>query len=608
MNVKQTISRKYNDLSLRWKLTISFTIVLALLIIGIGTLSYNISVSNLEESEKVLLLSNLNLKGRMYSTYFESIQRKTDLLFNNQLLQTALQEDYSDYNMGELVLMLDNLYKIINPIYDDILSLDDTEQNRDGSSIKIRLYPFNESFPIDGGFIHSFTAIKDHPLVEQMEQVPGQTFWNSSYMEKGVRYITVSRIMRDFSTFKSLGVLSILIPEQNITESLKQTPNDKSEFILKSDSRIFFNYDSEDDLDENSLSTFLSASNDTSHTMKQAQIDNMKILYNSMKLEINDWQLYLLYPYKEITRKMQPIQITTMIFLFLGLFLSEILIWLISKKLSQRLEIMTSKFVQITQDRHSPVPLISGNDEIGKLDKKFNKMVEELNALIEKENGWEIEKNSLTFELLQAQINPHLLYNTLATIEWKAKKGETSGIQEITRKLIFFFKYYLNNGSLITPVAEELKMIKEFIEIFIFTYRLDCEVQFSIDINLDEYYSIKLFLQPIIENALQHGIRPVNSERKGILHIKAEKEGDDLLFEIQDNGLGMEKEKIDLFENSDQKQKSGFGMTNVKRRLVLYFGDKYGISVKSEEGRGTTVSIRIPALFENELLGIINKG
>jgi two-component system, sensor histidine kinase YesM len=606
MKPGKVISRIYNDLSLRRKLTIVFTAFISVLIIAIGTFTYQISVTNLEKSEKELLASNLELKGRMFNTYFMTIQRKVDQLFYNELIQNALKEDYTNFTISELLISLDNLYKITIPINEDISTIYNSNQLRVNSGIKIRIYPFNETIPIDGGLVHSFASIDGEAWIEQMIQNPNKVHWNSEIVGfDGIEYISVNRIMLDFSTFEQLGLISILIPKVNISESLRQTPNEKSEFIIQTDIGLFQNPASEFNISKEDLTELLIDEHLAGSGMQLGRVADKKMLHNSLELQESGWKLFLFYPYEEITRKMRSIQVTTIIFLLIGLVFSELLILIISKKLSQRLELITSKFLQVSENRYAPVTVIGGNDEIGRLDSEFNKMIRDLNLLIEKENHWEMEKNSLSLELMQAQINPHLLYNTLATIEWMAKKGETSQVQEITRKLIFFFKYYLNNGSLIAPVTEEMKMINEFIQIFIFTYQINCDVDFQVHTDLDDYYSIKLFLQPIVENALQHGIRPINSERRGDLRITADRDDQDLIFTISDNGLGMNAAQLESIENDVQASERGFGVRNVKKRIALYFGDQYGIHFSSQEGLGTTVTIRIPSLLKDEIVRIV---
>lgn len=606
MKPGKILSRIYNDLSLRRKLTIVFTAFISVLIIAIGTFTYQISVTNLEKSEKELLASNLELKRGMFNTYFMTIQRKVDQLFYNEFIQIALKEDYTNFTISELLISLDNLYKITIPINEDISTIYNSNQLRVNSGVKIRIYPFNETIPIDGGLVHSFTSIDGEAWIEQMMQNPNKVYWNSEIVGfDGIEYISVNRIMLDFSTFEQLGLISILIPKVNISESLRQTPNEKSEFIIQTDIGLFQNPASEFNIREDDLTELLIEENLAGSGMQLGRIADKKMLHSSLELQESGWNLFLFYPYEEITRKMRSIQVTTIIFLLIGLAFSELLILIISKKLSQRLELITSKFLQVSENRYAPVTVIGGNDEIGRLDSEFNRMIRDLNQLIEKENHWEMEKNSLSLELMQAQINPHLLYNTLATIEWMAKKGETSQVQEITRKLIFFFKYYLNNGSLITPVTEEMKMINEFIQIFIFTYQINCDVDFQVHTDLDDYYSIKLFLQPIVENALQHGIRPINSERRGDLRITADRQDQDLIFTISDNGLGMNAAQLESIETDVQTSERGFGVRNVKKRIALYFGDQYGIHFSSQEGEGTTVTIRIPSLLKDEIVRIV---
>lgn len=591
----------FTDIALKWKLTIIYTLFISLLIFGIGYFSYVNTIRILEEKEMSLLRSGLVLKGEAVNTFLDMVQRKVDLLFNNRLLQKVLQADYSENHMLDVVLAYEEVINpTVNPVFEDLTSMNYSFTGQSGTALRIIIYPFNDTLSVDGNTLREYMSIRTEPWVTRLLNSVSAPYWRSGVEEKGILYLSVNRVMKDFSTREAIGIIAILIPEENISAMLKNQSVDLNQFFLVMSGGAIGPVAGF----EPKLGNLTYTENEDD--LRIASLAGEKVIYGSYPVMVNNWRLFGFSPYSELIRRLRTMRVTFFIFFLTGVIISELLIFLISQKLSSRLELINQKFSIIRKDRRALMAPIGGEDEIGRLDINFHRMIEELNLLVDKEKAWDFEKNFLTLELLQAQINPHLLYNTLATIEWKAKKEETEEIRDIARKLIAFFRYYLNNGALMAPVSEEVSMIKEYAEIFLYTYQLDCETQIEIKPEIEPYYSIKLFLQPVVENALQHGIRPVNKIRKGRLEIYGCKEGQSLVFTVKDNGLGMSEETIEKIKRGEVFSKHGFGISNVRRRIALYFGDEFGISFISKENKGTEVIIRIPALEEEDMKEIIS--
>ncbi len=237
------------------------------------------------------------------------------------------------------------------------------------------------------------------------------------------------------------------------------------------------------------------------------------------------------------------------------------------------------------------------NDEMETLAENFNNMVNEIRMLVNNIHKEQENAKNMELRLLQEQINPHFLYNTLDTITWLTESGDKKQAVRMIQELSSFFRTTLSRGREQITVREEQEHIHSYLEIQHFRYQdiMDYDIRFSEEI-LDCGIR-KLTLQPIIENALYHGIK--NKRGKGSIIVTGELKGGDLVFTIRDDGIGMTTEELEhlrgLIDGRIEKRtKGGFGMANVQKRIVMQYGRSYGISVESVHGKGTRVTVKIP--------------
>ena len=206
------------------------------------------------------------------------------------------------------------------------------------------------------------------------------------------------------------------------------------------------------------------------------------------------------------------------------------------------------------------------------------------------------EKNRLELEILQMRINPHFLYNTLTSIRYQVKEPR---IRKSIDSLIHYYRIVLSKGHLFIRIEEELSMLKEYLKLQVFAYRLEqIQYVFEVDEEVLSYTIIKHLLQPIVENALEHGLR--SNHETGLLKISAKPDGSDIVFQIEDNGVGMSKEQIQHLFTEPEKgsEGGGYGIYNVQQRIRTYYGDSYGMTFHSLPGQGTRVLLRIPKVTE----------
>ena len=239
-------------------------------------------------------------------------------------------------------------------------------------------------------------------------------------------------------------------------------------------------------------------------------------------------------------------------------------------------------------------------DEITELGLSFNIMIGKIRELLDsKIKEQEILKKA-ELRVLQSQINPHFLYNTLDTIIWMAEAKKTDQIVEVVSALSNFFRISLSKGQDWITIAEEIERVKSYLIIQKIRYRDIMDFKIEVDESISGNTVLKLILQPLVENAIYHGIK--NKREGGTITIRARpNNANEVLFEVEDNGIGFAPDKLaqiqaELADTSGEiKQESGFGLGNVNHRLKLYYGMQYGLSIKSKYQSGTCVTFVIPA-------------
>ena len=230
--------------------------------------------------------------------------------------------------------------------------------------------------------------------------------------------------------------------------------------------------------------------------------------------------------------------------------------------------------------------------EIEELDQGINKMAHRISGLLENVRQEKEMQHLTELQLIQAQVNPHFLYNTLDTIVWLIEGGMTDDAVEMISSLSIFFRTSLSKGNDIIPLSEEKRHTLSYLEIQQFRYRDILEFELSIPKELDGVQVPKLSIQPLAENALYHGIK--NRRGKGKITITGREEEDAIVLTVNDNGQGMSQERLhEVQEAIRTGERAGFGLAAVAERIALYYGPGYGMTISSKEGEGTTVELRL---------------
>jgi two-component system sensor histidine kinase YesM len=246
-----------------------------------------------------------------------------------------------------------------------------------------------------------------------------------------------------------------------------------------------------------------------------------------------------------------------------------------------------------------------GHDEIAQLGYSFNSMVDKIRNLIDKVYLQQKEKRKAELKVLESQINPHFLYNTLDTIQWKAIEHDAYDAADMITALSNLFRISLSKGKEIITFGEEIEHVKSYL--FIQQERFKDKLKYSInyDESLNNFKVLKLIIQPIVENAINHGIK--TKRENGFINISIEKKENDIYIYVKDNGMGIEEGRLKLIKSCLKKggteyEDIGYGIFNVNERIQLQFGKNYGVDIDSIYGFGTKATIKIPVIKEGDLL------
>lgn len=322
------------------------------------------------------------------------------------------------------------------------------------------------------------------------------------------------------------------------------------------------------------------------------------VIYSIRSLDNCDWRIVgVSYIDELVTVKVRgamQILLVMIAFVLVTVFLSSFLLThMISHPIQSLVKAMKDFEADAEEFSYQPV---HGSKEMIALSDSFGHMVGRIQDLMEKVRREEITLRKTELKALQAQINPHFLYNTLDAIGWMCEEERSKDAVEMVNALARLFRISISKGHELIPIGKEVEHARSYLMIQNFRYKNQFTYSFDIEEECLPYLCNKITLQPIIENAIYHGINRMVDE--GEIRIRIYGEGDDIVFSVSDNGVGMSKEQCGSILKSEPGDQTGIGIKNVNDRIKIYFGEEYGITIESEPDEGTCVSIRMPKVEE----------
>lgn len=361
----------------------------------------------------------------------------------------------------------------------------------------------------------------------------------------------------------------------------------------------------EDRVEEIEADALVSGAYDTN--MERLDLD-IRVLTELIQERIQEYIYFettRLETLRENIRSDVSVALRTSIFIFTAILLGAVFI---SRMIVNGITVPIRKLSEATKQAGSGDFAVraqeDSDDELAVLNASFNRMVEKIGNLVEDIRIEQTNLRQAELKVLQAQINPHFLYNTLDSIIWLAEAEEKEQVVQMVSALSDFFRTTLSKGRDYITLREEETHIRSYLQIQQFRYRDILEYNIRIPENLYQYPILKLTLQPLVENALYHGIK----NKRGVGHIEVDcyEEKEKLVFYVRDDGIGMAPDRLAYVQSlirgeyRDEENPSGFGIFNVNQRLQLNYGTAYGLVIESVYGEGTTATVTIPAVKERE--------
>ena len=324
------------------------------------------------------------------------------------------------------------------------------------------------------------------------------------------------------------------------------------------------------------------------------------VIYCVTSVEGSDWRVVGVSYVDELVNRNVTEMIHLSIVLAIVVLAAALLTsWLLSRLLGGALGGLASAMESFEGGGdHFTYRPVGGTREVQELSSSFGHMVLRIQELMSTVRQEEINLRKTELKALQAQINPHFLYNTLDSIAWMCERGRNADAVKMVHALARLFRISISKGHELIPIAKEIEHAESYLQIQKYRYKNQFTYDFDVDPECLEYLCNKITLQPIIENAINHGLDLLVDE--GNIHVSVHQDGDDIVFRVEDNGVGMSEEQIQAIMERGPKDRTGIGIKNVNDRLKIYFGKKYGLHITSELDVGTCVEIRMPKVREGD--------
>lgn len=592
--LKTKIQSYFGNLSLRRRLITYFYIICIIPILLIGSISIIVSLQSahssfIKHSDSTLIQITSRIDYIMDQAESTSYQLANDPIIKN----TLIYNDKDNHTLATETIRSLNTYLNYVLFYSEEI---------DGLYIINNL---NEKFKSNNySFIRTdFTTSSWYQDLIHNKKAVWFPYEDSSKVANAgySGFISYGEPIINDKTKLALGIIIVDIRLSEIEKILREYSDDLGQMIIvDSENHIIASANNSYDKDSETITLALELSESDSTTSFN-QTNNAIIA--SRVLGRNNWRIISILPWTHIYKD----SIITVIFLislvvlisFLAYFFSRI----ITSTITTPVNHMIDKMKEVESGNLDVSAKVYYDDEIGRLGDSFNMMTLELNRLMKRVVEEQQNLRKAELKTLQSQINPHFLYNTLDSVVWLARMKEHDSIVEVVNAMSTLFRISLSRGKDIITIEEEIDHIQSYLKIQKFRYRTHFDYYIDIPPPIMNNHTIKLLLQPLVENAIYHGIKL--KREGGTIRITASEDQENIVFKVIDTGLGMTSEILngihESFETNSVTNIPMYGIKNVQDRIKIYYGNNYGLRYESQLGVGTTAIITIPIQKGDEL-------
>lgn len=588
------LTLRYKNCSMRVKLFASFFLLIFIPIIVLTVFAaYRSTAIIQEQSMEIARLYLQQTENEMESELYKiatvssSVAQTAEVheVLEKQNTGISFSEEYDD--MNELYKTIESTRALQN-LYQIRLFISDSFTHSRSNYIT---YPLSSVSDTDWY----------HQLVEQYQTqtlLPPSIFQPPlSEPQEVLSVVTLIRSRKDIT--RILGVVSVDVLESDLIDILQRNnyAEQSAAYPVDENLNIVCGANSTFPVSEADLAAQLQQMRDTFGASSGVSTAGNAVYGLSAPI-FDGWRIFtvasmgnLLSPVLDLRDQMILLTVIISIIAFC-------LSYLYARYSTRRIKTLAEQVRRVENGDLSVSCIVDSEDEIGELQNSFNFMVRRISLLVDER--YNLGKNLKDMELraLQAQINPHFLYNTLDMIAWKATASGNQETVDIVVKLARFYRLSLSNGSDFLPLSDEVEHVRLFVELTNLCRSRNVQLITEVAPNIADYPIMKLILQPIVENSLFHGLYEL-SDREGVIRLTAEQIGSYVQIQIADNGVGIEKSKLaELLAKKERPivntKRGGYGIGNILERLRIYYDDRFTFQIESAILTGTTVTIRIP--------------
>ncbi|MCR4587281.1 MAG: sensor histidine kinase [Lachnospiraceae bacterium] len=408
-------------------------------------------------------------------------------------------------------------------------------------------------------------------------------------------YMTMLRKIYDPDDYDRIsGVVVINILLSTIENDLQYVCTQDHSFTLLYDDggEVFCSFGAEEISPEEKTEFVALSKAQSSGRVDYYTVGNKRYLMDSQTISLSNWKQVLVVPFASIENKMRKLYVGIPVTLLIILPAMIGIAWILSSLITNPL-LNLIQSMKKAEKGDFDIPIAPyRKDEIGKLNQNFNVLLTKISILLDQQYALGEKVKSEQLKALQTQINPHFLYNTLDMINLLAVNGDTETIQKAIKALSHFYRLSLNGGRDETILSNEIQHVQEYVTIQNLRFEDKIRLVTDIPAELEEVQIFKLMLQPLVENAIYHGILESESET-GTIEIRAEEKDGYLYIRISDDGVGMSSETASHLLEKPKDDKGGYGVYNINERIRLAYGEDSGITYESAPGKGTVATIRL---------------
>lgn len=581
------------NLRIKYKLLLSYMLLISITIAAVTWFSYNKTTKMIERQVAESTDRAFEQANEFITYKLNNVKDVSSMLFMNKELEQILLKSPVNYPLAE---QIDD--------YNRLLDMVRSAQNS-REIFSIRLF-VNDSgiFAKENSTIFNMKNFKDTWWFKLVLEQNGGLFCRSTYShdyqdQRGSQQIiSCMRTLQTQGFFGDvLGLVSMDVLEDSIYRIIKQTEiTDGGEvYLVDREGNVISGLDRKT-IGQSLSSTIyfqeiIKGSGDSGY--QNLEVNGKASLVTYKKVEGTDWRLIAIIPHEEMMQYSDQIASYMLLLFILATVSAAIMAFFMSGGITRRISLLIQQMKRFEEEKWDVRISVDSKDEIGILQVNFNRMTDNIKRLIMEKYEEEVRKKNAELKALQAQINPHFLYNTLDMIHWLAMKHKAQDISYLVGGLAKFFRLSLSKGKDVISIDDELAHVQIYLDIQNKRFSGSIKVSIEVEQQILEMTTVKLVLQPIVENAILHGIREKENKR-GLIRISGQICDGLVLFIVEDDGVGMTEEKMKRLLTGDQG--GGYGIKNVNEKLKLYFGDSFGLSYESEEGLGTKVTIRFPAM------------